>query len=178
MSVSFCLPHPVAVSAFMICGGLCACTEMLLMCQLYVSFGSNVRPRTFGYVAMGSAVLFILRSRVLLYSAGYGCEQSCFVWQCEIVLFCPVKIFMYLFLGCTRACVCRCDGDFICVGHDPNRCSVWWYVCSAKKKLNSVGGGPTEGACSMTVPAMSKRPRTSALRMNSTHPAIMNANHR
>ena len=29
MSVSFCLPHPVAVSAFNICSGLCACTEML-----------------------------------------------------------------------------------------------------------------------------------------------------
>ena len=41
MSVSFCLPHPVAVSAFMICRGLCACTEMLRMCVLSVSFGSN-----------------------------------------------------------------------------------------------------------------------------------------
>ena len=29
MSVSFCLPHPVAVSAFIICRGLCACTKML-----------------------------------------------------------------------------------------------------------------------------------------------------
>ena len=29
MSVSFCLPHPVAVSVFIICSGLCACTEML-----------------------------------------------------------------------------------------------------------------------------------------------------
>ena len=29
MSVSFCLPHPVAVSAFIICRGLCAFTEML-----------------------------------------------------------------------------------------------------------------------------------------------------
>ena len=29
MCVSFCLPHPVAVSAFIICRGLCACTEML-----------------------------------------------------------------------------------------------------------------------------------------------------
>ena len=29
MSVSFCLPHPVAVSAFIICSGLCAFTEML-----------------------------------------------------------------------------------------------------------------------------------------------------
>ena len=25
MSVSFCLPHPVAMSAFIICSGLCAC---------------------------------------------------------------------------------------------------------------------------------------------------------
>ena len=29
MSVSFCLPHPVAIIAFIICSGLCACTEML-----------------------------------------------------------------------------------------------------------------------------------------------------
>ena len=62
MSVSFCLPHPVAVSAFMICRGLCACTEMLWMCVLYVSFGSKVRPITFGCVAMGSALLFIVRT--------------------------------------------------------------------------------------------------------------------
>ena len=32
------------------------------------------------------------------------------------------------------------------------------------------GWGPTEGACSMVVPAMSTKPRTSALRMPSTHP--------
>ena len=29
MCVSFCLPHPVAVSVFSICGGLCSCAEML-----------------------------------------------------------------------------------------------------------------------------------------------------
>ena len=29
MSVSFCLPHRVAVSVFIMCSGLCACTEML-----------------------------------------------------------------------------------------------------------------------------------------------------
>ena len=40
------------------------------MCVLYVSFWSKVRPRTFGCVAMPSAVLFIFRSRLLLYSAG------------------------------------------------------------------------------------------------------------
>ena len=87
MSVSFCLPHPVAVSAFMICRGLCACTEMLWMCVLFVSFGSKVRPRTFGCVAMGSA--------------------------------------LYVFLGCTRTCVCGCDCDVICIGHDLNRCTGW-----------------------------------------------------
>ena len=29
MSISFCLPHPVAVGDFIICSGLSACTEML-----------------------------------------------------------------------------------------------------------------------------------------------------
>ena len=65
MSVSFCLLLPVAVSAFMICRGVCACTEMMWMCVLYVSLGSKVRPRTFGCVAMGSALLFIVRSYIL-----------------------------------------------------------------------------------------------------------------
>ena len=54
MRVSFCLPHPDAVSALIICSGLCACTEMLCMCVLYVSFGSKVRSITFGCIAMGS----------------------------------------------------------------------------------------------------------------------------
>ena len=75
MSVSFCLSHPVTVSAFMICRGLCACTEMLWMCVLYVSFRFKVRPRTFGCVAMGSALLFIVRSRLLVYSAGSGVNR-------------------------------------------------------------------------------------------------------
>ena len=42
------------------------------MCVLYVSFGSKVRPRTFGCVAMGSAVLFIVRTGFLLHSARCG----------------------------------------------------------------------------------------------------------
>ena len=45
------------------------------MCVLYVSFGSKVRPRTFGYVAMGSALLFIVLSRLLVYSAGSGVNR-------------------------------------------------------------------------------------------------------
>ena len=39
-------------------------------------------------------------------------------------------VWLYVFLFCTRACVCRCDGDVICVGHDLNWYSRWWYVCS------------------------------------------------
>ena len=58
MSVSFSLSHPVAVSAFMICRGVCACIEMLWMCVLYVSFGSKVRPRTFVYFDIQIARIF------------------------------------------------------------------------------------------------------------------------
>ena len=80
MSVSYCLPHTVAVSAFMICRGLCACTEMLWMCVLYVSFGSKVRPRTFGCVAMGSALLFIVHIARIFGSVWCEQSESCFVW--------------------------------------------------------------------------------------------------
>ena len=59
----------------MICRGLCACIEMLWLCVLYVSFVSKVRPRTFGWVAMGSALLFSVRSRLLVYSAGSGVNR-------------------------------------------------------------------------------------------------------
>ena len=74
MNVSFCLPHLVAVSAFMICRGVCACTEMWI-CVLYVSFGSKVRPRIFGCVAMDSVLLFIVRFRLLVYFAGSGVNR-------------------------------------------------------------------------------------------------------
>ena len=38
-------------------------------------FWSKVRPITYGCVAMGSAVLCILMSRLLLYSAGSGVNR-------------------------------------------------------------------------------------------------------
>ena len=81
MSVSFSLPHPVAVSDFMICRGLCECTEMLRMCVLYVSFGSMVRPITFGCVAMGSVLLCILGPGARIFCRVWR-EQSasCFAW--------------------------------------------------------------------------------------------------
>ena len=75
MSISFCLPHPVTMSAFMIYRNPYAYTEMLWMCVLYVSFGSKVRPRTFGCIAMDSALLFTVRSRLLIYSAGSGANR-------------------------------------------------------------------------------------------------------
>ena len=77
----YCLPHPVAVNAFMICRGLCACTEMLWIYVLYMSFGSKVRPRTFGCIAMGSALLCILGPGARIFCRVWR-EQSasCFVW--------------------------------------------------------------------------------------------------
>ena len=45
------------------------------MFVLYVSFGSKVRPKTYGCVAMGSALLCIF--------LGLDCSyilQGCFVW--------------------------------------------------------------------------------------------------
>ena len=53
--------------------------------------------------------------------SGFSVRLFCFVQE---------KTFMYVFLFCTRACVCRCDGDVICVGLDLSWCSWLWYVCS------------------------------------------------
>ena len=65
------------------------------MCVLYLSYGSKVILRTFGCVAMGSAVLFILRSRLLLYSAESGVNRVQVVLPgFSVILFCPGKNFM------------------------------------------------------------------------------------
>ena len=62
---------------------------------LNMSFGSNVRPRTFGRVDMHSVVLFILSSRVLLYSAGSGVNRVQFFFGFSVrLLFFPGKNFM------------------------------------------------------------------------------------
>ena len=85
---------------------------------------------------MGSAVLFIL-SRLLLYYEGSGVNRvQVALSGISVRLLCFVHaktLCMYgciILLGCTRACVCRCDGNVMCVGHDLNWCSVWRYVCS------------------------------------------------
>ena len=63
------------------------------MCVLYASFGSKVRPRTFGCIAMGSVVLFILSSRLLLYSAGSGVNRV------QVVLS-GLSVRLFYFVGC------------------------------------------------------------------------------
>ena len=77
-----------------------------------------------------------------------------------------------------RCCMCVSCGHPVAVLNAAlcMTCSLLMLVEDARG--DRMEGGPTEGACSMAVPAMSTRPRTSALRMLSTHPAIRNANHR
>ena len=66
--------HPVAVLK-----GLCACTEMLWICVLYVSFGSKVRPRTFGCLPWVVFCCLLLGPDCSIFCRVW-CEQSCFVW--------------------------------------------------------------------------------------------------
>ena len=104
MNVSFCLPHHVTLSALIICSGLYV---------LYVSIGSKVRPRTFGCVAMGSAVLFIFRSRLLVYSVGSGVNRVQVVLSgFSVRLFCFVQAktvcrygYMYFLAALVLLCV-------------------------------------------------------------------------
>ena len=64
----------------MICRGLCACTEMLWMCVLYVRFGSKVRPRTFGCVAMVVHCCISLSLARIFCRVKREQSASCFVW--------------------------------------------------------------------------------------------------
>ena len=71
------------------------------MCVLHVNFGYKVRPITFGCVAMGSVVLFILRSRLLLYSAGSGVNRVRVVLSgFSMRLFCFVQAKTLCRYGC------------------------------------------------------------------------------
>ena len=97
------------------------------MCVLYVSFGSNVRPRILGCVARGRVVYVEVQIALIFRRVWSERGANCFDGiKCEIVMLCPEKNGMYIFLVYTRALVCRCDGDIICVGHNLNRCSGLW----------------------------------------------------
>ena len=79
--------------------------------MLYVNFGSKVRPRTFGCVAMRSSVLFIFRSRLLLYSAGSGVNRVQVVLsEFSGRLFCFVQAKTLCMYGCMyfwlHSCLC------------------------------------------------------------------------
>ena len=82
------------------------------MCVLYVSFGSKVNPRTFGCVAMGSTVLFILRSILLLYSAGSVVNRVQVVLSgFSVRLFCFVQtknlyVGMVVCISWLNSCLC------------------------------------------------------------------------
>ena len=69
--------------------------------MVYVSFWSKVRPRTFGCVAMGSAVLFIVRYRYILskrvfcfFQAKTLCRYGCMYFLAALVLVCVDVIVM------------------------------------------------------------------------------------
>ena len=73
------------------------------MCVLYVTFGSSprVRPRIFGCVAMGSALLCIFRSRLLVYYARVWRERVQVVWSgFSNRLFCFVQAKTLCRYGC------------------------------------------------------------------------------
>ena len=71
------------------------------VCPLHMSFESKVRSRTFGCIAMRSAVLFILVSRLLLYSAGSGVNRVQVVLSgFSMILFCFVQAQTLCMYGC------------------------------------------------------------------------------
>ena len=73
------------------------------MCVLYVSFGTKVSPRIFGCAAISSAVLFIFRSRLLLYSSGSGVDRLHVVLSgFSVILFCFVQAKLYV---CMVVCI-------------------------------------------------------------------------
>ena len=63
----------------------------------YVSFWVKARPITFGCVVMGSSVLFIMSSRLLLYSAGSGVDRVKVVLSgFSVILLCFVQANLYV----------------------------------------------------------------------------------
>ena len=86
------------------------------MCVLYVSFGCKVRPRTFGCVDMSSALLFIVRSRLLVYSAGSGVNRV------QVVLSGFSK---RLFCFVQAKTLCRCVGMVVCISWLHSYLCVW-----------------------------------------------------
>ena len=87
----------------------------------------GLRPRTFGCVAMSSALLFIVRSRLLLYSAESGVNRvqvvlSGFSKRLFVLSRQKLCVGMVVCISWLHSyCVCGCDCDVVCIGHDLNR---------------------------------------------------------
>ena len=76
-----------------------------------MNFWSKVRPRTFGCVAKGSAVLFILSFRLLLYSAWSGVNRvQVVLYEFSVRLLCFVYanfyIGMVVCISWLHSCLC------------------------------------------------------------------------
>src|SRR6478609_3571634 len=75
ISVSFCLPQVVEVSALTTFSDLSAFSFVILVCSAKSSFGSSVTHSIVGFLTVGMGVLLILRFSVLLYSARSGVKR-------------------------------------------------------------------------------------------------------
>ena len=91
---------------------------------------SSCRYLCLGCVAMGTALLCIWRSRLLVYSAGSVVNRVQVVLSgFSIRLFFVLsrqKLYVGMVVYVSWLNLCECDGDVICVGHDLNRCTGWW----------------------------------------------------
>ena len=82
------------------------------MCVLYVSFGSKLRTRTFGCVAMGSAVLVYFEDQIAIIFCRVWSEQRVQVVLSgfSVRLFCFVQANTLCRYGCmyflTVSCLC------------------------------------------------------------------------
>ena len=79
---------------------------------------------------MGSEVLFILRSRLLVYYAGSGVNRVQVVlsgFSVRLLCFVSQKLYVDMVVSNSwlHSCVSGCNGDVICVLHDLNRWSGW-----------------------------------------------------
>ena len=77
---------------------------------------------------MGTALLYIFRSRLLVYFAGSDVNRVQIVLSgFSVRLICFVQANTSCRYGCIYLMAALV---VVCVGHDLTRCPGWWYVCS------------------------------------------------
>ena len=111
------------VSAFRSLSVFLALSDVLRICELQVSFGSNVRPSILGFFTVGMTTLSMLSVSCVLYSAGSGVKRVLVVlsglrWS----WFCCVHEAISCKYGCSFACaIClfvSVDVIVICIDSD------------------------------------------------------------